>query len=91
MSRMMRAWRSFWKNASVLKQKVKPGTAKRALLFAVPYAVLLTLFVFVVIVEAAISVANPLIYREIINKGILNGNSALVIHLALIAAALAGC
>jgi ATP-binding cassette subfamily B protein len=88
MSRMMGAWRSFRKNASVLEQKVKPGTAKRALLFAAPYAVLLTLFVFVVIVEAAISIANPLIYREIINKGILNGNSALVIHLALIVAAL---
>jgi ATP-binding cassette, subfamily B, bacterial len=88
MSRMMGAWRSVRKNASVLKQKVKPGTAKRALLFAVPYAGLLTLFLFVVIVEAAISIANPLIYREIINKGILNGNSALVIHLALIVAAL---
>jgi ATP-binding cassette, subfamily B, bacterial len=88
MSRMMGAWRSFRKNTSVLKQKVKPGTAKRALLFAVPYAVLLTLFLFVVIIEAAISIANPLIYREIINKGILNGNSALVIHLALIVAAL---
>lgn len=84
----MGAWRSFRKNASVLKQKVKPGTAKRALLFAVPYTVLLTLLLFVVIIEAAISIANPLIYREIINKGILNGNSALVIHLAFIVAAL---
>jgi ATP-binding cassette subfamily B protein len=84
----MGAWRSFRKNASVLKQKVKPGTAKRALLFSVPHAVLLTLFLFVVIVDATISIANPLIYREIINKGILGGNSALVIHLALIVAAL---
>jgi ATP-binding cassette subfamily B protein len=75
-------------NAPVLKQKVKPGTAKRALLFSAPYAVLLTLFLFVVIVDATISIANPLIFREIIDKGILNGNAALVIRLALIAAAL---
>jgi ATP-binding cassette subfamily B protein len=88
MSRMMGAWRSFGKDASVLKQKVRRGTAKRTLLFAVPYAVLLTLFLFVVIVGARVSIANPLIFREIINNGILKGNSALVIHLALIVAAL---
>jgi ATP-binding cassette subfamily B protein len=88
MSRMTGAWRSFGKDASLLKQKVRGGTAKRTLIFAVPYAAQLTTFLFVVIVDATISVANPLIFREIINNGILKGNSALVIHLALIVAAL---
>jgi ATP-binding cassette, subfamily B, bacterial len=88
MSRMMGAWRSFGKDVLVLKQTLRRGTAKRTLLFAVPYAMPLASFLFVVIVGATISMANPLIFREIINNGILKGNSALVIHLALIVAAL---
>ena len=88
MSSVMGAWRSFGKDASVLKQKVKPGTAKRTILFAVPYAGLLSLFLLVVIVDAGIGVINPLIYRSIINNGILKGNAALIIHLAIIVACL---
>ena len=41
------------------------------LAFAAPYACLLALFLLVVIVDAVIGIANPLIYRQIINKGIL--------------------
>ena len=74
--------RSFGQDASVLKKQVKPGTAKRTLAFAAPYAWLLSLFLVVVILDAAIGVANPLIYREIINNGILKGNSGLIIRLA---------
>ncbi len=44
--------------------------------FAAPYSGLLALFLFVVIVDAAVSIANPLIYRSIINNGILKGNAA---------------
>jgi ATP-binding cassette subfamily B protein len=85
---MMGAWRSMGQDASVLKQKVKPGTAKRTLRFALPYAGLLALFLLVVIVDAAIGVVNPLIYRQIINNGILKGNAGLIIHLAAIVAVL---
>ncbi len=88
MSGMIGAWRSFGQDSSVIKQKVKPGTAKRTLLYAAPYSGLLTLFLFVVVVDAAIGVVNPLIFRQIINKGILQGNSPLIIHLAIIAAVL---
>ncbi|MFZ1086344.1 MAG: ABC transporter ATP-binding protein [Terracidiphilus sp.] len=69
---------------SVLKQKVKPGTAKRTIAFALPYAGLLAVFLFVVIVDASITIVNPLLYRQIINDGILKGNSRLIIHLAII-------
>jgi ATP-binding cassette, subfamily B, bacterial len=88
MGGMIGAWRSFGQDSSVIKQKVKPGTAKRTLLYAAPYSGLLTLFLFVVVVDAAIGVVNPLIFRQIINKGILQGNSPLIIHLAIIAAVL---
>src|SRR5215472_7072529 len=88
MSSMIGAWRSLGQDASVLKQKVKPGTAKRTLVFAAPYAGLLTVFLLVVIVDATIGIVNPLIYRQIINQGILKGNSALIIRLALVVAVL---
>ena len=85
MSGMMSSMRSFMQDPSVVKQKVKPGTAKRMLRFAVPYASLLALFLLVVIVDAAIGIANPLIYRHIINNGILKGNATLIIRFAVLA------
>jgi ATP-binding cassette subfamily B protein len=81
---MISAWRSMGQDPSVLKQKIKPGTAKRMLAYALPYAGLLTLFLLVVIVDASITIVNPLIYRQIINNGILKGNAQLIIHLAII-------
>lgn len=74
---MRGSMRSFGRDASVVKQTVRPGTAKRMLRFAVPYAWFLGLFLFVVILDAAVSIANPLIYRDIINNGILKGNGHL--------------
>lgn len=88
MSSVMRAWRSLGKDPSVLKERIKPGTAKRTLLFALPYTRLLVLFLLAVIVHATISMVNPLLYRQIINNGILKGNSTLIIHFAVIVAIL---
>lgn len=75
-------------DASVTKQKVKKGTTKRILRFAGPYAGLLAFFLVLVITDAGISVINPLIYRDIINNGVLNSNVGLVVRLALLAVAL---
>jgi ATP-binding cassette, subfamily B, bacterial len=83
---MISSFRSFRQDSSVLNQKVKPGTAKRMLAFAAPYRSLLVLFLFVVVLDAAIGVVNPLIYRDIINNGILKGNAPLIIKLALLVA-----
>ena len=80
----MRSLRSFRQDSSVLKQKITPGTLKRTLRFAAPYTPLLSLFLFVVIIDAAIGVANPLIYRDIINNGILKESASLIIRLAVL-------
>lgn len=88
MAGMIGAWRSFGQDASVVKQKVKPGTAKRMLLYAVPYAWLLALFLLVVVVDAGIGIINPLLYRQIINHGILKGDASLILHLAVVVAIL---
>jgi ATP-binding cassette subfamily B protein len=57
--------------------------------FVLPYRLILSGFLAVVIVDAVISVVNPLIYRDVINNGILGRNAGLVIRLALLLAALA--
>src|SRR6185312_1417795 len=84
MGGMISAMRSFHQDSSVIKKKVKPGTAKRTIAFAAPYTGLLIIFLVVVILDAAIGIANPLIYRAIINNGILKGDSGLIIRLALL-------
>jgi ATP-binding cassette subfamily B protein len=81
---MISAWRTLSQDPSVVKQKVKPGTAKRTIAYALPYTGLLALFLFVVIIDASIGIVNPLIYREVINEGILKGNAPLIIRLAII-------
>jgi ATP-binding cassette subfamily B protein len=88
MAGMMASMRSFMQGASVVKQKVKPGTAKRMLRFASPYASLLAFFLFIVILDATIGIANPLVYRHIINNGILKGNVTLIIRFAVLAGVL---
>jgi ATP-binding cassette subfamily B protein len=87
-SRMAGPLRLFRQDASVTKVKVKPGTTKRILRFAVPYAGLLAFFLVLVVLDAGIGVINPLIYRDIINQGILQGNAGLVWRLALLVAGL---
>ena len=88
MSSIMGALASFGQDSSVLKKKVKSGTATRTIAFAAPYAWLLALFLLVVIASASIGIANPLIYRYVINDGILKGNSTLIVRLAVLVAIL---
>jgi ATP-binding cassette, subfamily B, bacterial len=85
---IMGAWRSIQQDPSVAKQKVKRGTTKRTLEYAAPYAWLLALFLFIVVIDSAVGVVNPLIYRQIINNGILKGDAKLVVQLAVLAATL---
>src|ERR1700733_894024 len=79
---------SFGRDPSRMNPKVKRGTAKRVLRFAAPYAWPLGFLVFMVILDAVIGVINPLIYRDIINNGILRENSILIIRLTVFGGAL---
>lgn len=88
MTAMMGSMRALTQDASVLKQKVKPGTVKRVMRFAIPYTGLLAAFLLVVIVDAGVGIVNPLIYRQIINNGFLKSDAALIIRYAVLAGAL---
>ncbi len=81
--------RSFRQDRSVLDHRVKKGTTRRILHFAVPYRRILAVFIPVVVLDAVVGAINPLILRAIIDKGILEHRPNLVVALALLAAALA--
>jgi ATP-binding cassette, subfamily B, bacterial len=80
---------SLQKDAEVLKHKVAPGTIPRILRFGRPYVGILSFFLGLVVLDAAAGVVNPLIYRQLINRGILAGNEGLIVKLAFIAAGVA--
>jgi ATP-binding cassette subfamily B protein len=80
--------RSFRQDRSVLDHRVAKGTTRRMLRFAIPYRRLLAIFLPVVILDAAIVAVNPLILRSIIDKGIPEHNTTLVIGLAILAGVL---
>lgn len=81
--------RSMRQDRSVLRHRVKKGTARRMLTFAVPYRKILAIFIPVVILDAVIAAVNPLILRSLIDNGILKKDANLVIALALLVAGLA--
>ncbi|HUK71883.1 MAG TPA: ABC transporter ATP-binding protein [Streptosporangiaceae bacterium] len=87
--RAFRTMRSYTRDRSVTQQKLKPGTVRRIASYARPYRVALALFLVVTGIDAAIVVANPLLLRAIIDRGILPKNTRLVIALAGAVAVLA--
>jgi ATP-binding cassette, subfamily B, bacterial len=81
--------RSFRQDRSVLDHRIKKGTTRRMLRFAVPYRRILIIFLPVVILDAAVVAVNPLILRAIIDKAIPTHDTDLVVLLATLAAVLA--
>ncbi|MFI0368666.1 ABC transporter ATP-binding protein [Actinomadura sp. 1N219] len=80
---------SFRKDGSVTQQKLKPGTVGRIVGYARPYVRELVLFLTLNSFAALIVVANPLLLKAIIDRGILPGRQDLVIWLAVAVAGLA--
>jgi ATP-binding cassette subfamily B protein len=81
--------RSMLRDKSVKDQKIAKGTWRRILKYSRPYKKILIFFLLAVILDAIVGAANPLIYREIINGGIIGRNEHLIIGLALLVAGLA--
>ncbi len=81
--------RQMRRDTSVLQQEITKGTARRMMQFARPYRKILTFFLVLIVVDAVIGVVNPLLFRQIINVGILGHNSTVIVTLALVAAGLA--
>jgi ATP-binding cassette subfamily B protein len=81
--------RSLRRDESVRQQKLPKGITRRIFRFAQPYRGKLATFLVLIVLDAVVSAANPLIYRAIIDRAILRHHSALVVELALAIAGLA--
>lgn len=86
---MPRPLKSFTLDSSVTSHRLAPGTLRRIGAFARPYRRLIAVFLALVVVDALAGAATPLIYRAIIDDGIVDGRRGLVIGLAVVVAALA--
>jgi len=85
----MKALRTLRRDDSVTAQPLSKGLARRIFRFAKPYRRKLLTFLILIIIDAAIGGANPLIYRAIIDDGIIPKHTAIVIELAVLLAVLA--
>jgi len=82
-------FRSMTADPSVKNQKLKPGTVKRIVSYAKPYRTYITIFLITVVIEAFLIVTSPLLLRELIDKGVIPKDGALVTKLALAVAFIA--
>ncbi|NNN12583.1 MAG: ABC transporter ATP-binding protein [Acidimicrobiaceae bacterium] len=81
--------RSFRRDHSVTSQKLPKGLVKRIVQFARPYRWRLAVFLTLIIIDAFVTASTPLIYRAIIDNGIIKKNVRLIVFLALIVGVLA--
>ncbi len=81
--------RSFARDRSVAHHRLAPGTLRRIAGFARPYRAQLAVFLALILFDAVAGAATPLLYRAIIDRGIVPGNRRLVLGLAAVVAGLA--
>jgi ATP-binding cassette, subfamily B, bacterial len=73
----------------IAQHRLNRGVFRRILAFARPYRTLIIVFIGLVMLSSALAVAPPLLFKQIIDEGILKGNRSLVVVLGVTVAALA--
>ena len=82
----MTSWetmRSFASDDSVTRQRLAPGIAGRIARYARPYLRVIVPFLVVVAVSAVLGIVTPLLFKAIIDDGIVPRNLSLVIWLSV--------
>jgi len=81
-------YQSLTRDPSQVK-KVERGVLRRILTYARPYKALVVAFLITLVFASLLTVAQPLLFRQIVDNGISEGNATLVTVLALCIAGLA--
>ncbi|MFC6086501.1 ABC transporter ATP-binding protein [Sphaerisporangium aureirubrum] len=81
--------RSLRRDSSVTKERLTPGTVPRIARYARPYRRQIVAFLLLVVVDATIVIANPLLLKSIIDDGIMPRQAGVVVMLSLVIAGLA--
>jgi ATP-binding cassette subfamily B protein len=84
-----RVVRSFRRDSSVMSQQLSPGIVRRIWQFAAPHRRMLAAFLVLIVLDAVAGAASPLIYRAIIDDGIIPRDQAVIVGLAIALAGLA--
>ncbi len=88
----MQGWhmmRSLTKDSSVTDHTLSPGTTRRVLSYAAPYRAQITVFLLVVVFDAVLTVATPLLLKTLIDEGVTPRNAGVVVRVSLVVALIA--
>jgi ATP-binding cassette, subfamily B, bacterial len=83
------AYRALTRDRSVADRSITKGTWKRILAFAVPYKRTVIAFLFTLMISALLVIAQPLLFRRIVDDGIAQSDTGVVIQSALLVALVA--
>jgi ATP-binding cassette subfamily B protein len=89
MQSVWQTYQSMTRDRSVAQQRVTRGTVRRILSYAKPYQVIIIIFLITLVGASLLSVAQPLLFRRIVDDGISVGNASLVTWTAVAIAGLA--
>ncbi len=82
-------YQSFTRDRSVSRTRLQRSVVRRILSYALPYRSLIVLFLVTVTVASVLAVAQPLLFRRIVDEGISVGDAGLVTWTAVLIAGLA--
>jgi ATP-binding cassette, subfamily B, bacterial len=86
---MWETYRSLTRDGSVKKRGIKSGTVNRVLGYAKPLKRDISFLIFVVVIDAFLVIAQPLLFKRIVDDGISAGNRSIVIYTAIMVGFLA--
>jgi len=86
---MWETYRSLTRDGSVKKRGIKNGTVKRVLGYAKPLKKDISFLIFIVVIDAFLVIAQPLLFKRIVDDGISAGNRSVVIYTAIMVGFLA--
>ena len=89
---MQQGWqvmRSMSRDSSVKDQTLADGTTKRVMSYARPYRGRIAAFLVLVVIDAVLVVATPLILKSLVDDGVVPGDRQVVVRLAVLVAGLA--
>ena len=86
---MWETYRSLTRDGSVKKRGIKNGTVNRVLGYAKPLKKDISFLIFIVVIDAFLVIAQPLLFKRIVDDGIAAGNRSVVIYTAIMVGFLA--
>ncbi|MFQ6172505.1 ABC transporter ATP-binding protein [Oryzobacter sp. R7] len=83
------AMHSLSRDSDVKQRRLAPGTTRRVFGYARPYKRSIAAFLVLVVVDACLVVATPLLLKSLVDDGVIPRDSGVVVRLALLVALIA--